>query len=438
MKRFLAALLLLFFSAPAFAQSNISVSGDVWNALQFCPPATSDGLYHFKTSACPISADAPGGVNNPIVGQGPGLGAPDIPTTDHNVMNDLAPAGIPGSAAPDVLGAFRFVCGYTVNRYDDHVAFYGKPGASHLHSETGPLNWNAFSNYGNLRTAGGSKCNDVAGADKNLAEATWSANRTPYEQPALLDGRGNVINPDAVVFYYKRFPDGSPFLDPTSYKFQGKGARLPNGIKFLFGNHPDDPSLAFDSANIKFMCTGAGTANGEFGSNMLAALQACRGTAGQFEARAVAPGCWDGANLDTADHRSHLAYPVRNVNTGQLRCDAGHPFVIAGFTYAAQYTIAATDDPATIRFSSDAGAPAKPAGWSFHVDYGPMAWDPKVAAMWQDNCINKLLNCSGGNLGNGYKLKGAAQPIYLLNGVPTPLWRNPQRLTPVPMAGMVM
>jgi hypothetical protein len=28
--------------------------------------------------------------------------------------------------------------------------------------------------------------------------------------------------------------------------------------------------------------------------------------------------------------------------------------------------------------------------------------------MWTDNCINKMLNCSGGDLGNGMQLKGAA------------------------------
>jgi hypothetical protein len=31
-----------------------------------------------------------------------------------------------------------------------------------------------------------------------------------------------------------------------------------------------------------------------------------------------------------------------------------------------------------------------------------------VKAMWTDNCINKMLNCSAGDLGNGRQLKGAA------------------------------
>jgi hypothetical protein len=44
--------------------------------------------------------------------------------------------------------------------------------------------------------------------------------------------------------------------------------------------------------------------------------------------------------------------------------------------------------------------------------------------MWTDNCINKMLNCSGGDLGNGLQLKGADKPSYG--------WRNPNRLVPIP------
>ena len=31
------------------------------------------------------------------------------------------------------------------------------------------------------------------------------------------------------------------------------------------------------------------------------------------------PNCWDGVNLDSADHRSHMSYPVNS------RCPASHP-----------------------------------------------------------------------------------------------------------------
>jgi hypothetical protein len=56
------------------------------------------------------------------------------------------------------------------------------------------------------------------------------------------------------------------------------------------------------------------------------------------------------------------------------------------------------------RLSSDAMVPGAPAGSTFHADWFG-AWDNTAEAMWTDNCINKLLNCSGGDLGNGKQLR---------------------------------
>lgn len=40
-------------------------------------------------------------------------------------------------------------------------------------------------------------------------------------------------------------------------------------------------------------------------------------------AQAVFPSCWDGVNLDSADHKSHMSYPVQAVDSGD--CPASHP-----------------------------------------------------------------------------------------------------------------
>jgi len=42
--------------------------------------------------------------------------------------------------------------------------------------------------------------------------------------------------------------------------------------------------------------------------------------------------------------------------------------------------------------------------------------------MWTDNCINKLLNCSAGVLGNGYQMK-------MYSGF---TWNANPRLVPIP------
>lgn len=372
-----------------------------------------------------------------MTGQSPGVGAPDIATTDHNVLSDLQPSwgngAIPASNAPDVVGAFRFICRHTNLATDDPTVYPGKPGASHLHDQTGVNGWNAYSDYGTLRTGGGgSGCNDVAGADHNPAEANNAANRTPYWQPALLDGKGNVIVADYTSFYYKRRPASDPIVsDPSNPQYQGKAVELPNGLKFIFGAFPENSSVAPTPA-AHFQCTNGAEgvvypSDGTFAGAISCAKSHSDGT---LEILMSAPDCWDGVNLDSADHRSHMSYGSYG-SWGFLKCDAAHPYVIPTFTYAVFYTILPTDT-GDIHFSSDEMDNTKPRGWSFHVDYGPAAWDPQVKAMWTNGCINRFLNCSGGDLGNGQQLKGAAEPIYLLNGVYTQSWRNPQRLVPIP------
>ncbi|QNP46131.1 hypothetical protein H9L14_02395 [Sphingomonas sediminicola] len=77
----------------------------------------------------------------------------------------------------------------------------------------------------------------------------------------------------------------------------------------------------------------------------------------------------------------------------------------------------------TWSLSSDTMAgmtPSKP-GTTFHADWFG-AWDNTVMSMWMDNCINKMLNCSGGNLGNGKQMKQYAGFTWLAS----------PRLVPVP------
>ena len=53
-------------------------------------------------------------------------------------------------------------------------------------------------------------------------------------------------------------------------------------------------------------------------------------------------------------------------------------------------------------------------GTTFHADWFG-AWDSSVMQMWSDNCINKLLNCSGGDLGNSWQLKQFSGFSYIAN-----------------------
>jgi hypothetical protein len=71
-------------------------------------------------------------------------------------------------------------------------------------------------------------------------------------------------------------------------------------------------------------------------------------------------------------------------------------------------------DPATLRsllhLSSDHMKPGAKSGETLHQDYMEQ-WVGTVKRMWTDHCINKGLDCSGADLGNGLQLKGNT-PIY--------------------------
>ncbi|KAI0823488.1 WSC-domain-containing protein [Trametes gibbosa] len=50
-----------------------------------------------------------------------------------------------------------------------------------------------------------------------------------------------------------------------------------------------------------------------------------------MRAQVFFPSCWDGKNLDSADHKSHMAYPIQNYNSGD--CPDSHPVHLVSLFY---------------------------------------------------------------------------------------------------------
>ncbi len=297
---------------------------------------------------------------------------------------------VPGSMAPDNVGAFRFVCKASHNAYDDPVVYPGQPGASHLHTFFGNTKADAYSTYQSLRTTGESTCQS-------------KLNRSAYWIPALMNGRGQVVMPDHLAVYYKRFPAGS-----AQCLQHGKCIAIPRGLRIVFGRsmtNPDQP------ANVWFNCSGTGAVPGIYPTLVEAAKNCPSGA--QIIAALESPSCWNGTQLDSADHRSHMAFPAADAQ-GLVRCPASHPNVLPIFTLAAAYTTDDTLDRTgnanpnlqTWHFSSDrmTGMANKVSGATFHADWFG-AWDDDALAAWTANCIDKLLSCTSGNLGDGTALK---------------------------------
>ncbi len=112
------------------------------------------------------------------------------------------------------------------------------------------------------------------------------------------------------------------------------------------------------------------------------------------------PQCWDGTNLDSADHRSHLAYI--SYDTGVAACPAGHPVHIPEITLTIWW--AQHGDSEQWYLSSDRMIGMTHAnGSTFHSDWFG-AWDPTIQDRWLNECIRALRSCIDGELGDGSKL----------------------------------
>lgn len=217
----------------------------------------------------------------------------------------------------------------------------------------------------------------------------------------MMNDTGQVIRPDYIAIYYKR----RPVTDPLCAKIGKACVDLPRGLRFIFGRDMLNLS-AKSTGGGYFDCDGTGAIRGHY-KDLPTAQANCPVTA-RIGAIISAPECWDGKNLDSVDHRSHVSYS-KYIGQAYAQCPSTHPYVIPTFTLQAWYGQGAVKEPWHLSSDDMAATATMPAmrmtpGTSFHADWFG-AWDSGVMQMWSDNCINLLLNCSGGDLGNGKQMK---------------------------------
>ena len=98
------------------------------------------------------------------------------------------------------------------------------------------------------------------------------------------------------------------------------------------------------------------------------------------------PSCWDGVNLDSANHMSHTAYPVGNDNGP---CPTSHPVRIIGIFYEVWFNV--------VPFNklNDGGrfvlANGDPTGYGLHADF-MNGWDNSVLSRAVATCTSDTGN----------------------------------------------
>jgi hypothetical protein len=296
------------------------------------------------------------------------------------------------SADPNAGGEFRIPCGFAKMLKDDPIVYPNVPGASHLHTFFGNVSINAYSTNDSLRNNGNGTCEGGI------------ANRSGYWVPSLINMTTNkAVAPFDTVTYYKSLG----YADAENMQV------IPAGLRMIAGNA--NPLSMADVSVAKYYCQDQSLNDEAHNWGILWEgnhIQACGGAHQVLRMIVSFPNCWDGKNLDSPDHQSHMAYWCKNgecdLPNGEVgktfnSCPVTHPIALPIITINADYKD--LDPNAKYRLSSDNYSSAYPGGLSGHGDF-MNGWDEAIFKRIIDNCMHKHMNCGGPNLGDGEMLTG--------------------------------
>ena len=198
---------------------------------------------------------------------------------------------------------------------------------------------------------------------------------------------------------YVKYKDGSGFApvpvmgDPddtnggmTVYYLQRRGDNqteklhaFPEGFRMVAGDpftRSYDGSLA--AQGISFNCLGANTPETNGMPNI-----PCPGG---LRAQVYFPQCWDGKNLDSANHKSHMSYPEGNVYNGG-NCPSSHPVHTVSIFFELLYDTARFNDQWVDGKNPFVFAQGDATGYGFHGDFFN-GWDVDVLQNAIDICTD--------------------------------------------------
>lgn len=183
------------------------------------------------------------------------------------------------ASAESSEGTFIVRCNPVKTGFIDPIVSPGTT-SMHLHQFFGNSSINPNSTLASMTSSGAANCKDTKDTS-----ATW--------MPALEKPDGTVATPEFSYDYYKTIP--------TSYSTT---RAFPPDFRMIAGG------ANFSKIGGKWDCR-EGSPSGS------SPIPLCPN--GHLQVRLKFPNCWDGVNLDSPNHMSHVVYPVKNA------CPSGFP-----------------------------------------------------------------------------------------------------------------
>ncbi len=254
----------------------------------------------------------------------------------------------------DGAGRFRVGCDFSHQlQVDPIVSPFQASG--HMHDFFGNTITSSDPDY-NRMLSGGTSCD-------------FSKDTAAYWFPALQAPDGSFVQPEGFQFYYR--------ARPLDYEY-GTNYFPPNFMMIAGGHHAPDTAAYW-------------TCKGESDTGYAdrkTYIPDCRGVEEEWlVAHVFFPSCWDGVNLDSADHRSHVAYGLDDDGNPSSShpdtCPASHPYKIPQLDLRVTYPI---KDGTGYHFADGHQVP--------HSDFWN-TWQQDALETLIDDCLRTGKNCEG-------------------------------------------
>jgi Domain of unknown function (DUF1996) len=238
---------------------------------------------------------------------------------------------------------------------DDPIVFPAQAGRSHMHDF-----------FGNVSTDADSSTASLVKAGSSCLEGIDAVDRAAYWTPSLLNGDAVVTavpGEQRIDAYYAVLDKRMPVRP------------IPFGLRMIAGNAKATSPQPLDVAH--FNCLRH--PNGGQVTRPSASIPTCPGGS-YLSAKISFPGCWDGKNLDSPDHKSHMAYPVRGA------CPVSHPVGLPSVGIRVRWKTVRGVPSSRLSLSSGGQL-------SLHADFWNV-WNPAAMQWLVTNCLNQSRNCT--------------------------------------------
>jgi hypothetical protein len=231
-------------------------------------------------------------------------------------------------------GYFAVACGFSHRNQDDPIVFPNQRGRSHDHTYFGNRSTNAASTPASLRAAGRTTCR-------------LAADTAAYWAPTLFV-RGSAVAPRGALVYYIRRT-----IEPVH--------AFPAGLEMIAGSAA---ARTAQSQRITYWSCGRR-------STISSSIPTCNGPS--LRLQVFFPNCWDGSRLESADHKSHMAYSTDGI------CPTSHPVEVPALALQIFYGVA-----------GGAGSELASGGdFSGHADF-VNSWHQPTLERLVDRYLNRL------------------------------------------------